>query len=57
MNLPGFNDIFWAILGWSDDLGYIIRVHGQGVQPLPPEDAQSLLAHIGCRYNVAGQVL
>jgi hypothetical protein len=29
LNLAEFNDIFCAILGWSDDLGYIIRVHGQ----------------------------
>ncbi|HTF63968.1 MAG TPA: hypothetical protein VK638_14890 [Edaphobacter sp.] len=29
MNLPDFNDIFCAILGWSDEMGYIIRVHGQ----------------------------
>jgi hypothetical protein len=29
VDLPEFNDIFCAILGWSDDLGYLIRVHGQ----------------------------
>jgi hypothetical protein len=29
LDLPEFNDTFCAILGWSDDLGYIIRVHGQ----------------------------
>jgi hypothetical protein len=29
MNPPEVNDIFCAILGWSDNLGYIFRVHGQ----------------------------
>ena len=29
MNLPEFNDIFCAALGWSDNLGYIFRVHAQ----------------------------
>ena len=29
MNLPEFNDIFCAVLGWSDNLGYIFRVHAQ----------------------------
>jgi hypothetical protein len=29
MNLPDFNDIFCAVLGWSGEMGYIIRVHGQ----------------------------
>jgi hypothetical protein len=29
LDLPEFNDIFCAILGWSGDLGYLIRVHGQ----------------------------
>jgi Plasmid pRiA4b ORF-3-like protein len=29
LDLSEFNDIFCAILGWSDDLGYLIRVHGQ----------------------------
>jgi hypothetical protein len=29
MNLPDFNDIFCTVLGWSGDLGYILRVHGQ----------------------------
>ena len=27
MNLPEFNDIFCAILGWGGNLGYIFRVH------------------------------
>jgi hypothetical protein len=27
--LPNFHDIFRAILGWSGNLGYIIRIHGQ----------------------------
>ena len=27
--LPDFHDVFRAVLGWSGDLGYIIRVHGQ----------------------------
>jgi hypothetical protein len=26
--LPDFHDVFRAVLGWSGDLGYIIRVHG-----------------------------
>jgi hypothetical protein len=29
MPLPEFDDLFRAILGWTGDLGYIIRVHGQ----------------------------
>ncbi len=29
MNLPDFNDVFCALLGWSGEMGYIIRVHGQ----------------------------
>src|SRR5260221_3450155 len=28
-DLPGLHDVFHAILGWSGDLGYIVRVHGQ----------------------------
>ena len=27
--LLDFHDVFRAVLGWSGDLGYIIRVHGQ----------------------------
>src|SRR3954453_18587424 len=29
VQLPEFHNIFRAILGWTGDLGYIIRVHGQ----------------------------
>ena len=29
MELAEFHDIFRTVLGWSGDLGYIIRVHGQ----------------------------
>jgi len=29
MNLPEFNDIFCAVLGWGGNLGYIFRVHAQ----------------------------
>src|SRR4051812_26031141 len=29
LELPAFHDIFRAILGWTGDLGYIIRIHGQ----------------------------
>ena len=29
LQLPELHDIFRAILGWSGDLGYIIRIHGQ----------------------------
>ncbi len=29
MQLAKFHDIFWAILGWHGDLGYIIRVHAE----------------------------
>ena len=29
MQLPAFPDAFRAILGWSGDLGYMIRLHGQ----------------------------
>jgi hypothetical protein len=29
LQLPEFHDVFRAILGWSGDLGYIIRIHGQ----------------------------
>jgi len=29
MNLPDFNDVFCAMLGWSGDMGYILRIHGQ----------------------------
>jgi hypothetical protein len=28
MQLPDFHDVFRAVLGWSGDLGYIIRLHG-----------------------------
>ena len=28
-DLHGLHDVFHAILGWSGDLGYIVRVHGQ----------------------------
>jgi hypothetical protein len=27
--MPDFNDIFCAVLGWSGEMGYILRVHGQ----------------------------
>ena len=29
IDLPDFNDIFCAVLGWSGQMGYILRVHGQ----------------------------
>src|SRR4051794_32525582 len=29
LEVPAFHDIFRAILGWTGDLGYIIRIHGQ----------------------------
>ena len=29
MDLPDFNDIFCAVLGWRGDMGYVIRVHSQ----------------------------
>ncbi len=29
MGLPEFHRTILAILGWNQDLGYIIRVHGQ----------------------------
>src|SRR3954469_4713236 len=29
LQLPEFHYIFRAILGWTGDLGYVIRVHGQ----------------------------
>jgi hypothetical protein len=29
MQLPEFHDVFRAILSWKNDLGYIIRIHGQ----------------------------
>src|SRR5208283_3194132 len=28
-DLHGLHDVFHAILGWSGDLGYIVRIHGQ----------------------------
>ena len=28
-DLPGLHDVFHAILGWSGDLGYLVRLHGQ----------------------------
>jgi hypothetical protein len=28
-DLLGLHDIFHAILGWTGDLGYLVRVHGQ----------------------------
>ena len=28
-DLPGLHDVFHAILGWSGDLGYLVRIHGQ----------------------------
>ena len=29
IDLSDFNDIFCAVLGWSGQMGYILRVHGQ----------------------------
>jgi hypothetical protein len=29
MGLPAFNDVFCAMLGWSSEMGYILRIHGQ----------------------------
>jgi len=29
IDLPDFNDIFCTVLGWSGQMGYILRVHGQ----------------------------
>ena len=29
IDLPDFNDIFCAVLGWSGQMGYILRVLGQ----------------------------
>jgi hypothetical protein len=29
LQLPEFHDIFRAILSWTGDPGYIIRIHGQ----------------------------
>jgi hypothetical protein len=46
MNLPEFNDIFCAVLGWSGNLGYIFRVHAQEFNKLSPEDAIQSLARI-----------
>ncbi len=31
MNLPDFNHVFCAALGWSGDMGYILRIHGQEI--------------------------
>jgi len=31
MELPMFNDVFCAMLGWSTDMGYILRIHGQEI--------------------------
>src|ERR1700726_792655 len=31
MPLHEFHDVFRTILGWNGDLGYIVRVHGQGI--------------------------
>jgi hypothetical protein len=28
-DLLGLHDVFHAILGWSGDLGYLVRIHGQ----------------------------
>jgi Plasmid pRiA4b ORF-3-like protein len=28
-DLPELHDVFHAILGWSGDLGYLVRIHGQ----------------------------
>jgi len=28
-DLLGLHDVFHAILGWTGDLGYLVRVHGQ----------------------------
>ena len=28
-DLHGLHDVFHAILGWSGDLGYLVRIHGQ----------------------------
>lgn len=35
MGLESFHDVFHAILGWSGDLGYIVRIHGQEHNGLP----------------------
>lgn len=29
LNLPEFQEVIRAVLGWNGDLGYIVRVHGQ----------------------------
>ena len=29
MQLPDFHDVLRAVLDWNNDLGYIIRLHGQ----------------------------
>ena len=29
LNMPDFNHIFCAVLGWGGNLGYILRVHAQ----------------------------
>jgi hypothetical protein len=39
MQLPDFHEVFRAVLGWSGDLGYIIRVHGQEFNSFSAEDA------------------
>jgi hypothetical protein len=31
MPLHEFHDVFRTILGWTGDLGYIVRVHGQEI--------------------------
>jgi hypothetical protein len=29
LDLPDFHDVFQTLLGWSGDLGYNFRIHGQ----------------------------
>jgi len=29
LDLPEFHEVIQAVLGWTGDLGYIVRVHGQ----------------------------
>jgi hypothetical protein len=39
MSMSKFNDIVCAVLGWSSNMGYILRVHGQEFSSFRPPGA------------------
>src|ERR1035437_526422 len=47
MSLPGFNDMFCAILGWGGNLGYIFRVHAQEFNSFRRKTRSKALSEFG----------